>query len=108
MRRPVCVRELTAQEVEAMKRLVHSRTESARRVERVKIVCLSSYDQRVPAIAAELHLDAKTVRAWRKHFNAQGLPGLEDAVRSRRLTTYTAKEAGEVVAALTNPQSLGL
>jgi hypothetical protein len=49
------------------------------------------------------------VRAWLKRFNAQGLPGLEDAARSGRPATYTAEEVGAVVAAaLTNPQSLGL
>jgi len=109
MRTPVRVRELTAQEVEAVKRLAHSRTEPARRVERAKIVWLSHEGQRVPAIAAELHLAAATVRAWLKRFNGQGLPGLEDAARSGRPTTYTTEEVGEVVAAaLTNPQSLGL
>jgi transposase len=109
MRTPVRVRELTAQEVEAVKRLAHSRTEAARRVERAKIVWLSHEGQLAPAIAEELHLDAETVRARLKRFNAQGLPGLEDAARSGRPTTYTTEEVGEVVAAaLTNPQSLGL
>jgi transposase len=109
MRTPIRVRELTAEEAEAVKRLVHSRTEPAGRVERVKIVWLSHEGKLVPAIAAELHLDAKTVRAWLKRFNAQGLPGLEDAARSGRPTTYTAEEVGQVVAAaLTNPQRLGL
>ncbi len=109
MRTPVRVRKLTAEEAEAVKRLAHSRTEPARRVERAKIVWLSHEGKRVPAIAEELHLDAVTVRAWLKRFNAQGLPGLEDAARAGRPTTYTADEVGEVVAAaLTNPQSLGL
>lgn len=109
MRTPVRVRELTASEAEAVKRLAHSRTEPARRVERAKIVWLSHEGQRVPAIADELHLAPATVRAWLKHFNAQGLAGLEDAARSGRPATYTADEVGEVVAAaLTNPQSLGL
>ena len=109
MRTPIRVRELTAEEAEAVKRLVHSRTEPAERVERAKIVWLSQAGKLVPAIAAELHLTAATVRAWLKRFNAQGLPGLEDAARSGRPTTYTAEEVGQVVAAaLTNPQSLGL
>lgn len=109
MRTPVRVRELAADEAEAVKRLAHSRTEPARRVERAKIVWLSHEGKLVPAIAEELHLAAKTVRAWLKRFNAQGLAGLEDAARSGRPTTYTAEEVGEVVAAaLTNPQSLGL
>jgi transposase len=109
MRTPVRVRELTALEVAAVKRLAHSRTEPARRVERAKIVWLSHEGKLVPAIAEEQHLSAATVRAWLKRFNAQGLPGLEDAARSGRPATYTAEEVGAVVAAaLTNPQSLGL
>ena len=109
MRTPVRVRELTAQEAEAVKRLAHSRTEAARRVERAKIVWLSHEGKRVPAIAAELHLDPDTERAWVKRFNVQGLGGLEDTARSGRPATYTADEVGEVVAAaLTNPKSLGL
>jgi transposase len=109
MRTPIRVRELTAQEVEAVKRLAHSRTESARRVERAKIVWLSHEGKRVPGIAEELHLDPETVRAWLKRFSAQGLPGLEDAARSGRPATYTPDEVGEVVAAaLTNPKTLSL
>ena len=109
MRTPIHVRELTVQEAEAVKRLTHSRTEAARKVERAKIVWLSQEGKLVPAIAEELHLDSKTVRAWLKRFNAQGLPGLEDAARSGRPPTYTPDEVGEVVAAaLTNPRSLEL
>ncbi len=109
MRTPVRVRELTAEEAVAVKRLAHSRTEPARRVERAKMVWLSHEGKLVPAIAEELHLDARTVRFWLKRFNADGLAGLEDAARSGRPPTYTAEQVGEVVAAaLTNPQRLGL
>jgi transposase len=109
MRTPTRVRELTEEEAEAVKRLAQSRTEAARKVERARIVWLSHEGKFVTAIAAELRLDAKTVRAWLKRFNALGMPGLEDAQRSGRSPTYTADEVGEVVAAaLTNPKSLGL
>ncbi len=109
MRTPIRARELTAEEAETVKRLAHSRTEAARKVERAKIVWLSHEGKLVPAIAAELRLKAKTVRIWLKRFNTLGLAGLEDAERSGRPATYTAGEIGEVVAAaLTNPKSLGL
>jgi transposase len=109
MRTPVRVRELTVQEIEAVKRLAHSRTEPVRRVERAKLVWLSHAGKLVPAIAEALHLSAETVRTWLKRFNAEGMSGLEDAARSGRPTTYTAEEVGEVLAtALTNPQSLAL
>ena len=92
MRTPIRVRELTAQK-EAVKRLAHSRIEPARRVERAKIVWLSHEGKLVPVIAAELHLDSETVRAWLKRFNAQGLAGLKMvlvlvAQRRTRLTKW--------------------
>ena len=109
MRTPIRVRELTAPEEEAVKRLAHSRTEPARRVERAKMVWLSHEGKLAPVIAAELRLDPETVRAWLKRFNAQGVTGLEDGARSGRPATCTADEVGAVVAAaLTNPKSLGL
>jgi transposase len=77
MRTPIRVRELTDDEAETVKRWAHSRTEPTRRVERAKLVWLSHAGKLVPAIAEELHLDAKTVRAWLKRFNAQGLAGLK-------------------------------
>lgn len=92
MRTPIRVRELIAQEVDAVKRLAHSRTEPARRLERAKIVWLSHEGKLVPAIAEELHPVAKTVRAGLKRLNAQRLARLEDVARSDRPTTYTAKE----------------
>ena len=83
MRTPIRVRELTAPEAETVKCLAHSRTAAARKVERAKMVWLSHEGKRVPLIAEELHLDPETVRAWLKRFNVQGLPGPEDAARSR-------------------------
>lgn len=71
MRTPIRVRKFIAEEAEAVNRLAHSRTEPAGRVERAKIVWLSHEGKLVRAIADELHLDAKTVRARLKRFNAQ-------------------------------------
>lgn len=108
MRTPIRVCDWTDQEAEEIKRLAHSRTEAARKVERARMVWLSHAGKLVPAIAEELHVSAATVRAWLKRFNALGLPGLEDAPRRGRPPTYSAAEVGEVIAtALTNPQSLG-
>jgi len=105
----LAVRELTAEEAEAVKRLAHSRTAAARLVERARIVWLSAQGWRVPAIAAEAGCDAETARRWLRRFDAAGLDGLADAARAGRPTTYTAAEVGAVVAAaLTDPQTLGL
>jgi transposase len=109
MAKAVRVRALTADEVEAIKRLAHSRTEPARAVERAKIVWLAHEGQAVPTIAEALHLDAETVRLWIRRFNAEGTAGLADKPRSGGPATYTAEQVGEIIAAaLTNPQSLDL
>jgi Homeodomain-like domain len=70
------VRELTAEEVETVRRLAHSRTESARLVERARMVWLAAGGRTVPMIAAELGVGADTVRLWLKRFNAEGSAGL--------------------------------
>ena len=56
-----------------------------------------------------MRLNDDTVRLWLKRFNAEGLDGLRDRPRAGRPATYTAEQAGEVVAlSLTAPKSLEL
>jgi transposase len=89
--------------------LAQSRTAAARTVERAQIIWLASQGWRVPAIARDVGVNVDTVRLWLTRFNADGLGGLHDRPRAGRPATYTAKQAGDVVAlALTDPQSLGL
>jgi transposase len=103
------VREMTAEEAEAIERLARSRTAPARLVERARIVRSAGRGRPVRAVAEDLRLAAGTVRFWVKRFNAAGVDGLADAPRSGRPATYTPEEVGEVVAAaLTKPQRLGL
>ncbi len=107
--RPIRIRELTATEREAVKRLAHSRTEPARAVERAKIVWLAHEGQTVPEIAEALRLNDATVRRWLKRFNTEGVAGLLDKPRAGSPPTYSAEQVGEIIAAaLTNPQKLGL
>ena len=50
-----------------------------------------------------------TVRHWLKRFNARGLDGLEEDVRSGRPPTYSAEQRSAAIdAALTRPADLGL
>ena len=50
-----------------------------------------------------------TVRHWLKRFNARGLDGLKEDVRSGRPPTYSAEQRSAVInAALTRPADLGL
>jgi transposase len=103
------VRSLTPDELDTVRHLSQSRTAAARTVERAKIIWLASQGRGVPAIARDLHLNDDTVRLWLKRFNAEGLDGLRDRPRAGRPATYTAEEAGEVVAlSLTDPKSLDL
>jgi transposase len=64
---------------------------------------------KAPEIGARLGLCRATVRHWLKRFNACGLKGLEEDVRSGRPPTYSAEERSAVIdAALTRPGDLGL
>jgi transposase len=50
-----------------------------------------------------------TVRHWLKRFNARGLDGLEEDVRTGRPPTYSAEQRSAVIdTALTRPADLGL
>jgi transposase len=103
------LRAMTDDEQRVIERVTHSRTASARSVERARIIGAASHGQRVSAIAAHLHLAAGTVRLWIKRFNADGLNGLVDAPRSGHPPTYTAEQISEIiVASLTKPADLGL
>ena len=64
------VRGMTPEEGEEIKRLAHSRTQSARRVERANIIWLASQGERVPAIALKLGINEVTVRQWLKRSSA--------------------------------------
>src|SRR5258708_1481348 len=102
------VRELTNEEHARVEQLARSRTESARLVERARIVLSSHEGKRVSAIARLLHVSDKVVRLWVKRFNANGLAGLRDEPRSGRPATYTAEQISLVIAmALTKPDALG-
>jgi transposase len=103
------LRALTEAERTAIEKLAHSRTAPARQVERARIVWQASQGQIAPAIAAELHLTAETVRDRVKRFNTRGLPGPEDRPRAGRPPTYTPEQVAKVVAtALTSPEALDL
>ena len=77
---------MTTGEVTTLQRLAHSRSESARPVERAHRLC-AQLGRRVPAIAQETGLRRHTVRLWRKRFNVAGLPGLQDQPYSGRRVT---------------------
>jgi transposase len=103
------VRPLTAEEVDTIQRLAHSRTEPARTVERARMIWLAYQGQPVTAIAEELRLCQATVRTWLKRFNRRGLAGLQETPRPGRPATYTPEQVSEVIATcVTKPQAVGL
>jgi transposase len=60
-------------------------------------------------IARRMDLCGNTVRYWINRFNARGLDGLEEDVRTGRPPTYSAEQRSAVItAALTRPTELGL
>ncbi|MGN6175099.1 MAG: helix-turn-helix domain-containing protein [Streptosporangiaceae bacterium] len=106
---PVCLRKLSSEERSAVEALTRSRTASARRVERARLIWRASQGETPPSIAAALGVSAETVRRRIRRFNAEGLAALEDHHRSGRPATYSTGEVASVIAAaLTAPRRLGL
>jgi transposase len=103
------VRATSEEEREALGRMARSRTLGAGRVRRARIVLHALEGLKAPDIGARMGLCGATVRHWLKRFNARGLQGLEEDVRSGRPPTYSAEQRRAVInAALTRPADLGL
>jgi transposase len=103
------VRAVSDEEREKLERMTRSRTVGAGLVRRAQIVTHALEGLKAPEIGARMGLCGATVRHWLKRFNARGLPGLEEDVRSGRPPTYSAEQRSAVIdAALTRPADLGL
>jgi transposase len=103
------VRDLHAGEAEALVRMTRSRTLGVGLVRRAQIVQHAIDGLSAPEIAVRLDVCKASVRFWLKRFNAQGLPGLHEEMRSGRPPTYTPEERSAVItAALSRPSDLDL
>ena len=103
------VRDLHAGEAEELGHMTRSKTLGAGLVRRAQIVQHAVDGLSPPAIAARLNVCKASVRFWLKRFNARGLPGLKEAMRSGRPPTYTPEERSAVItAALSRPADLDL
>ena len=103
------VRAMSEGEREALGRMARSRTIGAGLVRRAQIVLHALEGLKAPEISAHMDLCGATVRHWLKRFNACGLQGLEEDVRSGRPPTYSAEQRSAVInTALTRPADLGL
>ena len=106
---PVCLRDLTPAECAAVRKLAHSRTAPAHRVQRAQIIWRARCGESASVIAARVGLDGETVRKRIRRFNAEGLEALKDRPRSGRRPTYSPEQTATVIAsALSKPQTLGL
>jgi transposase len=103
------VRAVSEEEREKLERTARSRTAGAGLVRRAQIVGHALEGLKAPEIGARMGLCGATVRHWLKRFNARGLQGLEEDVRSGRPPTYSAEQRSAVInTALTRPTDLGL
>jgi transposase len=103
------LRELTDDERTEVQRITRSHTLGAAFVRRAQIVVHAMSGLKAEEIASRMDLCGNTVRSWINRFNARGLDGLEEDVRTGRPPTYSAEQRGAVItAALTRPAELGL
>lgn len=103
------VRALGEGEAEKLAQMTRSRTLGAGLVRRAQIVQHALDGLGAPEIAARMDLCGATVRFWLKRFNARGVSGLEEDMRSGRPATYSPEERSAVItAALSRPSDLGL
>jgi transposase len=92
------VRTVSEEERAKLERLTRAQIAPVRLVTRARIINLAADGQTAPAIACQLHLGVATVRTWIKRFNADGLAGLDDALRAGRPRTYDEEVRGRVIA----------
>lgn len=111
MPKRIRLRALTTEEQVAIKRIVASRTESVRRVQRARIIKAMVDDPQLSASTAGLLAGFKSNAMgsmWVKRFNAEGLAGLEDRPRPGRTPVHSQEVRGALIGlALQKPRSLG-
>ena len=106
----IYVRAFSAEEKAILQTLVQSRKEPAARVQRAKVLWLSSQGKTAPAIGREVGLHVNSVRERLHRFNREGLDAaLSDRPRSGRPAVYDERLRGEVISvARTAPKALGV
>jgi transposase len=103
------VRELNDHERADVQWIAGFHTLGAALVRRAQIVVYALDGLKAEAIAARMDLCGNTVRHWLNRFNARGLDGLKEDVRTGRPPTYSAEQRSTVItAALTRPSERGL
>lgn len=111
MPKRIRLRALTTEEKQEINRLVASRKESFRLVQRARIIKSMADDPELTASDAGLQAGFKSNAMgamWVKRFNAEGIAGLQDRARPGRNPVHSQAVRGALISlALQKPRSLG-
>jgi transposase len=111
MPKRIRLRELTVEERKEIRRLVASRKEAHRLVQRARIIEAMLDDGHLTASEAGLRAGFKSNAVgpvWVKRFNTEGLAGLQDKSRPGRKPTHSQAVRSSLISlALQKPRSLG-
>jgi transposase len=96
--------EVGAEDRRELERIVRSRKAERRAVERARIVLAASEGRSAARIASEVGCSERTVKKWRRRFEADGLAGLRDAARPGRPLVHGPQVRARLIAlACTRP-----
>lgn len=110
MPKRIRLRTLTTEEEKAIRRLAHSRTASARLVQRAMIIESMHDDPDLPAThaARRVGLSIPMGPMWVERFNEESVAGLEDKPRSGKPANLSQEDRSRVIdLALQKPRTLG-
>jgi transposase len=112
MRKAVKLRTLTAEEETEIRRLAASRKEPHSLVQRAKLIVAMHDNPNLNATHAAIQvgfLGEQTGINWVRHFNAEGVAGLQDKPKVGRPPTHDQTVRSALIAlARTKPESLGV
>jgi transposase len=107
----VKLRDVSADESNELRRIVKSRTESVRKVQRARLLVVMLDNPALPASEAAKQVGFGSDAAgpkWVRRFNAEGIAGLEDKPRAGAPVTHTEQVRSQVIdLALQKPASFG-
>jgi transposase len=99
--------ECSDEEISQLKRIVNSRTEEIRKVERAKIILQSIDGKQNIDIAEYFNTTPAKVGLWRNRFAKDRLAGLNDLPRSGKPATYTEEHRNKILLLLKDPPPEG-
>ena len=97
MTKPLPVIDLTANEEEALNRIISRRTSAQGLVKRARIVLLANEKKSTDEIMQQLSVSRSTVVKWRRSFVEKRMGGLSDAPRSGRKPVYGQETVSKLI-----------